>query len=307
MHFRGLDLNLLVALDALITEKNISRTGERIHLSQSATSGVLARLREYFNDELLVPVGRKMMLTPLAEELAWPIGELLRQAEGIMHRNPVFVAAESKREFRVIMSDYVATVLMSRALPILEQQAPHVAIHLIIGTRYDTLLERGEADLVILPQQYLASGHPTEDLFSDRFACLVCASNAEVQKGLSLKTYQRLRHVVVNFGEHYDQPGFEQRFLEEAGIHRDIAVTVPTFALVPQLVMGTNRVATIHRRLAAYYARHLPLRVLKPPIEFPLLKEAMQWHTYRDSDPGLRWLRGIFKAGMLTSESRRFV
>jgi DNA-binding transcriptional LysR family regulator len=300
MHFRGLDLNLLVALDALITEKNISRTGEQIHLSQSATSGVLARLREYFHDELLVPVGRKMMLTPLAEELAEPVRELLRHAEGIMHRNPAFVPAESKREFRVIMSDYVATVLMSRAMPMIEQQAPYVTIHIIIGTRYDAL-DRGEADLVILPEQYLAPAHPVEELFSDQFACLVCAGNTSVPKGISLKAYLKLGHVAVSFGEHHDQFGFEQRFLEGVGIQRKIAVTAPTFALVPQLVMGTSRIATIHRRLATYYARHLPLRVLKPPIEFPPLKEEMQWHTYREADPGLRWLRGIFKTAMLTS------
>jgi DNA-binding transcriptional LysR family regulator len=241
-----------------------------------------------------------MMLTPLAEELALPVRELLRQAEGIMHRNPAFVPAESKRHFRVIMSDYVATILMSRALPILERQAPHVTMQIITGTRYDAL-DRGEADLVILPVQYLAPVHPTEDLFSDQFACLVCAGNAAVGKVLSLKTYLRLGHVAVNFGEHFDQPGFEQRFLEGAGINRKIAVTAPTFALVPQLVMGTSRIATIHRRLAAYYARHLPLRVLKPPIEFPPLKEEMQWHTHRESDPGLRWLRGAFRAAMLNS------
>lgn len=300
MHFRGLDLNLLVALDALITEKNISRAGEQIHLSQSATSGVLARLREYFNDELLLPAGRKMMLTPLAEDLAQPVRELLRHAEGIMHRNPAFVPAESKREFRVVMSDYVATILLSRVLPILDRQAPHLTVHIVTGTRFDAL-DRGEADLVILPEQYLAAGHPTEDLFSDHFACLVCASNPAVRRGLSLKTYQSLGHVVVNFGEHYDQPGFEQRFLDAAGINRKIAVTAPAFALVPQLVMGTTRIATIHRRLAAYYARHLPLRVLKPPVEFPPLKEEMQWHRYRESDLGLRWLRDTFKRAMLAA------
>jgi DNA-binding transcriptional LysR family regulator len=107
-----------------------------------------------------------------------------------------------------------------------------------------------------------------------------------------------LKHVVVSFGEHQDQPGFEQRFLEDQKIARNIAVSAPTFALVPQLVMGTSRIATIHRRLAAYFARHLPVRVLAPPIEFPPLKEVMQWHAYRESDPGLRWLRAVFKTAM---------
>jgi DNA-binding transcriptional LysR family regulator len=298
MHFRGLDLNLLVALDALITHKNISRAGEQIHLSQSATSGVLARLRDYFQDELLVPVGRTMQLTPLAEDLAQPVREWLRQAEGIMHRKPAFVPAEAQRQFRVMMSDYVATILMSRVLPVLDREAPGVTIHIVTGTRFDAL-DRGEADLVILPKQYLSPKHPTEDLLSDEFACLVCARNPSVRRGLSLQTYARLGHVVVHFGEHSDQPGVEQRYLEEAGIHRKVAVTAPTFALVPQLVMGTSRIATIHRKLALYYARLLPLRVLKPPVELPPLKEAMQWHAYRDADPGLRWLRGVFRTAML--------
>ena len=293
MHFHGLDLNLLVALDALITEKSISRTGEQIHLSQSATSGVLARLRGYFNDELLVPVGRKMMLTPLAEELAEPVRQLLRQTEGIMHRNPAFVPSKSSREFRIIMSDYVATILLSRAMPMLEQQAPDVSILIDTGGRRDAL-ERGEADLVILPEQYLLAGQPKEELFSDEFACLVCAKNKAVGNSMTLKTYRSLAHVVVRFGENRDLPGFEQRILETAGIHRKIAAVVPSFALVPQLVIRTTRIATIHRRLAMYYARHLPLRVLKPPTAFPPLKEEMQWHTYREADPGLRWLRSVF-------------
>ena len=123
MHFRGLDLNLLVALDALITERSISRTGEKIHLSQPATSGALARLREYFKDDLLVPVGRKMVLTPLAEELAEPVRQLLLQTEAIIHRNPVFSPMTSDRAFRLVMSDYVATTLMSRALPEIQRQA----------------------------------------------------------------------------------------------------------------------------------------------------------------------------------------
>src|SRR6187401_163786 len=117
MHLGGLDLNLLMVLDALFVEKNVTRAGERIHLSQSATSGALSRLRDFFKDDLLVPVGRKMVLTPLAEELAQPVRQLLVQAEAIIHRIPHFSPKTSQRSFRMVMSDYVATVLMSRALP----------------------------------------------------------------------------------------------------------------------------------------------------------------------------------------------
>jgi DNA-binding transcriptional LysR family regulator len=222
---------------------------------------------------------------------------LLRQAEGILHRNPAFAPAESAREFRIIMSDYVATVLMSRAMKMLEKQAPNVSIRIETGGRRDAL-ERGDADLVILPEQYLLAGHPKEDLFSDEFACLVCEKNRAVGNSLSIKTYLSQGHVVVRFGEYHDLPGFEQQILEAAGIHRKVAAVVSSFALVPQLVIGTTRIATIHRRLATYYARQLPLRVLKTPIAFSPMKEAMQWHTYREADPGLRWLRSVFQSAI---------
>src|SRR5215475_7779150 len=104
MDFSGLDLNLLVALDALFAERSVSRAGERLHLSQSATSGALARLRYVFRDPLLVQVGRTMALTPLAETLVEPVREFLLQAESIMHSSPVFKAATSSRRFRVMMS-----------------------------------------------------------------------------------------------------------------------------------------------------------------------------------------------------------
>src|ERR1700751_3769342 len=117
MDFAGLDLNLLVAMDALFAEMNVSRAAERLHLSQSATSGALARLREAFHDPLLVQVGRKMTLTPLAEGLIEPVRDFLLQAETILNNNPAFDPAASTRRFRLMMSDYVQTVLMTEAMP----------------------------------------------------------------------------------------------------------------------------------------------------------------------------------------------
>jgi LysR family nod box-dependent transcriptional activator len=201
MHFRGLDLNLLVALDALITEKSISRTGEKIHLSQPATSGALARLREYFKDDLLVPVGRKMVLTPLAEELAEPVRQLLLQTDAIIHRDPAFTPAASDRTFRLVMSDYVVATLMSQAVPEIQRQAPQIRVQVLVpGTRTDWI-ERGDADLMIMPQQYLSPKHPSEPLFEDDFVCIAWAGNTAIQgHSISLRDYLRFGHVVVRFG-----------------------------------------------------------------------------------------------------------
>ena len=296
MHFRGLDLNLLVALDALITERSISRTGEKIHLSQPATSGALARLREYFKDDLLVPVGRKMVLTPLAEELAQPVRQLLLQAESIIHRRPTFSPESSERSFRLVMSDYVATVLMSKALPQIQRQAPGVTIQvLVLATRTD-MLERGEADLMIMPKQYLSEHHPCEPLFRDTFVCIASMDNKALRRhSISMRDYLRLGHVVVRFGEQQQVPAFEEKFMEHFSEERRIEIVTTGFTLAPSLVSGTSRIATVHRRLAEYYGPQLRLKIMKPPVEIPPVVESMQWHATRDADPGLRWLRNLLK------------
>ena len=296
MHFRGLDLNLLVALDTLITERSISRTGERIHLSQPATSGALARLREYFKDELLVPVGRKMVLTPLAEELAQPVRQLILQAEGIIHRRPAFSPETSNRLFRLVMSDYVATVLMSQTLPELQRRAPGITLQISVLTSRTDMVERGETDVLIMPKQYLSGQHPNEPLFSDDFVCIACARTTKLRgSAISMRDYLRLGHVVVRFGEQQQVPAFEERFMEHLSETRRIEVVTTGFTLVPQFVAGTTRIATVHRRLAEFYAAQFGLKILKPPVEIPPVAESMQWHTVRDADPGLRWLRGVLK------------
>jgi len=293
MHFGGLDLNLLMVLDALFVEKNVTRAGERIHLSQSATSGALSRLREYFKDDLLVHVGRRMVLTPLAEELAQPVRELLQHAEAVIRRTPVFSPESSERKFRIFMSDYIALVLMTRALPQIQRHAPGITLQ-IMPLRTDAL-EQGDADLAILPMQILAKDHPFEVLFQDEFVCIACSTNKRIGKSLSLRDYLSLGHVVVRFGEQQEVPSLEEGFLGSLGQKRRIEVVTTGFTLLPHLILGTTRIATIQRRLAEFYARQMPLKIVRLPKPLPRLEEVMQWHAFRNADPGLLWLRRTLK------------
>ena len=109
---------------------------------------------------------------------------------------------------------------------------------------------------------------------------------------LTLKQYQRLQHV-VRYSRGVLQTTFDQQFLDQAGLSRNISVTVPAFALVPRLVVGTQRIATVHARLAELYARSLPIRILAPPVAFPTLTEVLEWHYHEEDDPGLAWFRNI--------------
>jgi LysR family nod box-dependent transcriptional activator len=297
MDFNGLDLNLLVALDALFAEKSVSRAGERLHLSQSATSGALARLRDVFHDPLLVQVGRKMTLTPLAEGLVEPVRDFLVHAETILNSSPAFDPATSTRKFSLMMSDYVQTVVMTEALPHLQNLAPGVTLELSWSMEgISEPLERGEFDLAVTPTRYLSPEHPSEPLFEDEFTCLAWSGNTRIERDLSLETYLSLGHVVVRFGRHQQLPSVDEWFVERFGHQRKIEVVTTVFNLVPQLVIGTSRIATLHRRLATFYQQYLPLKLVAPPVEIPRLEESMQWHRSRDRDPGTVWLRSVLKS-----------
>jgi LysR family nod box-dependent transcriptional activator len=305
MDFAGLDLNLLVAMDALFAEMSVSRAGERLHLSQSATSGALARLRDVFHDPLLVQVGRKLTLTPLAEGLVQPVRQFLLQAEAILHTNPEFDPATSNRKFRVMMSDYVETVVMTELLPRMEKLAPGVGVHLISNIEGLEELERGEIDLAITPTKYLSAEHPAEPLFDDEFTCVVWSGNKKVSRTISRDAFLNLGHVVVRFGRHQQIPTFDELFIEQFSHERKIEVVTTAFNLVPHLLIGTARIATLHRRLAAFYQRYLPLKLLDPPFKIPRLEESMQWHRSRDHDPGTIWLRSMIQRAMGTGASPR--
>lgn len=296
MHFRRLDLNLLVALDALVTERNITQAGRRLHLTQSAMSGALARLREFFGDELLVQAGRRMVLTPLAESLQQPVRELLLQIHTLLETRPGFDPASSTRHFRLVMSDFVSTVLMTEVIRRAQQLAPQVTFELI-SNNLDApldLLERADVDLLVMPMEFLAPHHPREIVFEDRYVCIVSDDHPEVRQTLTAQQYLALGHVGVRFG-HARLPTLDQWFVSREGYDRRMEVFAMNFGSLPQFIVGTRRIATVFSRLAESFAQQLPLRVLPIPFEIPPIVEAMQWHTAFEDDPGIRWLRDLLK------------
>jgi LysR family nod box-dependent transcriptional activator len=296
MHFEQLDLNLLVALDALLTDRSITAAGVRVHLTQSAMSGALARLREFFNDELLTQVGRKMIPTPLGESLAEPVRQILLQIKATINAKPGFDPATSTRHFSVMMSDYVDTVLMSEVLRRAEAVAPRVRFNVMSNDVMTPteFLERADVDLMIMPREYLSDKHPHEDLYTDDYTCVVWAENPLVGNTISKEQYLSLGHVVLQFGRGRI-PVQDEWFLTRLGITRRIEVLAMNFNSVPQHVVGSQRIATIHRRLAEHYARYLPLRIVEAPYELPSLTEAVQWHRLFEEDLGNRWLRTLFR------------
>jgi LysR family transcriptional regulator, nod-box dependent transcriptional activator len=295
MNLRGLDLNLLVILDALITEKNVTAAGMKIHLSQSATSGALSRLRQFFGDELLIQVGRKMVLTPLAQSLVIPVRDVLLQIQGTIAAKAEFVPATSDRCFKIMCSDYVMSIFVPEILQYLKENAPKITLELIeTSNDFAEILERGEIDLIVMPTYFSSNNHPSEFIFEDKFVCAVWEENELAGESITMEKYLELGHIVVRLSK--DQvPSFEEWFLKQYGYVRRIELVAPLFSLVPGFIVGTNKIATLHYRMATYFAKLFPIRLIPFPAEIPNLTEVLQWNKYQDHDPGIIWLRQVFK------------
>jgi DNA-binding transcriptional LysR family regulator len=295
MRFNRLDLNLLIGLDVLLAECSITRAARRLCLSQSAASGILARLREYFGDELLVQSGRRMVPTPLALSLMEPVRDILLKIRQTVETAAEFRPEATCRHFRVVASDFVGSVVMTHLTAQASLVAPSVTMEILQpNERSIAQLERGEIDIVLMPERYLSPGHPSEVLFSDRFSCIVWDGNTEVGASLRLDDYLRLGHVATSFGSH-QQTAVDEVFFKSIGVARRIEVVCAAFNLLPQFVVGTRRVATLQHRLALQLARHYPIRVLEPPLVIPRLVECMQWHPSSQHDAAHIWLRAMLR------------
>ena len=294
MRFERLDLNLLVALDVLIEDKSVSAAARRLCLSQPAISGSLNRLREYFGDELLVPSGRSMILTPKAEELRDPVREALMLIRTKITTPLAFDPAIDQRRFVITASDYAFNVLLADVMAQAALIAPGLSFDLVPTTRSaPEQLERGEIDLFITISTYMIEGHPHVPLWQDEH-CVIAWSEGRYGKALSPQDFLAAGHVVAYFGADR-QPAFTESYFGQQGINRQIAVRLPNFSILPQAIVGTDRVATMYRRHAENFAKFLPLTIHTPPLPLPDVTEEVQWHKVRDKDDGLQWLIGLIR------------
>ncbi|MEP6721635.1 MAG: LysR family transcriptional regulator, partial [Variovorax sp.] len=266
-----------MALDALLAERSISRAAERLHMSQSAMSNALARLRANLDDDLLVQVGRRMECTPRAETLKEAVRDVLVRVDSAILAQPQFDPARSDRTFRLIVSDYTMVVLMPHLLARARQQARNVRFEMLpVVDTPQRELERGEADLLVLPRNYCSPDHPVEALFQEEFFCVVWSGSSFGRaKKLTLEQYVTAGHVAMQ-PQGMDKSTLEDWFLQRYGTAQRIEVTAFGFVPVPHLVVGTDRVATVHARLARIAQQSLPLTLLPPPLPLARIEQAVQ-------------------------------
>lgn len=291
MRFKGLDLNLLVALDALLQERSVSAAAHRLHLSQPAMSAALSRLREQLGDPLLVAHGKRMIPTPHAAALAESVSQLLTQCDTLLSSSASFDPAASRRVFTICASDYMIEAVVTPLVRKLCQVAPQVTVKVLLQNDINPthLLDRGELDLLLMPQMYISPLHPAELLFTERQVVVGWRDNPVMRQAMTADLFYAQGHVAVDFAQGR-APSFAEQHLATLPRQRKIELTVPSFMAVPGMLVGTPRLAVMHGRLAEKVVQTMALTIAPMPIPLPELNEMMQYHRARAHDQGLRWL-----------------
>ncbi|MEV5410495.1 LysR family transcriptional regulator [Thermopolyspora sp. NPDC052614] len=289
MNLERLDLNLLVALRALLEERNVTRAGARIGLSQPAMSAALARLRRHFSDELLVRHGNRYELTPLGTSLRAPVATAYAMLERLFTSRADFNPATERHEFTLLSSDYAIAVFGVELARTLQAAAPGVKLRFRHAT--SDVVENPESGLSGVDGMFMPHGiisdMPAVELYRDEWVCLVSADNPEVGERVTMGDLARLPWAV--YQRTFDAP--VNRQLSMLGLDPHVDVSVQSFQLLPALVAGTRRVALIQRRLACLLRDLAPVRALPCPFPAVTLQEALWWHPVHTYDAAHIWLR----------------
>ena len=292
MNISAINLNLLVAFDALFEELSVTRAARRAGVTQPAMSNTLAQLRELFDDALFVRHRTGLNPTARAKELAEPIRKGLALLQNALSGSS-FDPATSERRFVIAASDYVELVLLPALLRRLAKEAPRVRLALRPWGLHEAPpeLARGEVDLMLGFYGKLPPHHYEQTLFDDEYVCVVRRRHPSVKSKLTLAQYLQLSHVLVSAKA--DGLGSVDRALAALGKQRTIGARVSHFLTVPVLVSQTDFVAALDRRVAEVFAGPLGLKLFRPPLALPKGSIGQVWHEQQNADPGQRWLRSV--------------
>ena len=292
MDIRNVDLNLLVALDALLAERSVSRAALRLRLSQPAASALLARLRLLFGDPLLLRSARGMLPTPRALELLGPVRQVLDEIDAIVQPRAAFDAATAVHTFTLSASDYVEYTLLPKLVDYLEHKAP--GVRLIVRPldlqSVARQMESGEVDLCITGLQNAAAGLHVRPLYTERIVSVVRRNHPGIGTRLTLDKFCSLEHIQVSVrGSGYTARVDEA--LTALGRKRRARLAVPHYLLVPEIVARSDMISSLPERLARGYASKL--RIFEPPLDIPGFTVGEVWHERNQRDPAQQWLRDV--------------
>lgn len=291
-----MNLNLLLAFEAMLEERSVSRAAARIGLSQPAMSNALGRLRGVFGDPLFTRAARGMTATARALELAGPIRAGLAQLRSALTERPRFDPAATTRSFRLAMTDYAEFRLLGPLLRRIHRRAPDLQILVRRLERIfippEAELRAGVFDLAIgfFPEENaLEPGTYSRDLFVEENACIARKGHPLMRRRLTLRQFAAASHAAVIY--RVESRGLIDNILAGHGLRRRLQVATPHFLSVPHLVAGSDLIAVVPEALAAHFRKTLSLEVRKVPLRLPPFHMRLLWHEHAAADPGHAWLR----------------
>jgi DNA-binding transcriptional LysR family regulator len=293
VNWGAFDLNLLIVFDAVMQERNVTRAGGRIGLSQPAMSHALNRLRYMLKDDLFVRTPEGMVPTPRAEQLASPLRHALSEMQLALEPE-AFAPAKAERRFTIAVNNYAAVVIAPRLVASAAAAAPFVELDLRPSGTLDVeeQLDRGELDLALGTFDDPGERFTRDTIVKDPFVAVLRRDHpalvGRAGRRLSAKAFAELEHLEISSSG--DDLGFLDRWLAERGARRRIAHRAPYLAAAAILAQS-DMIATLRCRIAEEFVRTRPLEIREPPYESPILEEQMLWHRRLDKQPAHRWLR----------------
>ena len=298
MDLYGIDLNLLVAFDALIAERSVTKAGKRIGRTQPAMSAALARLRTLFDDQLFVRGKDGLQPTPRAVELAEPLGQALTEIGRTLGYAQTFKPEDTQVTFNIAMQEHAAHKLLETLVGYLRQRAPAARLNVHAFTARDeaiVLLDTGEMDVAVGVPPSSAPGRIfTERLFEEPFVCVVRKNHPAAGPSIDRKTFLALDHLLVS--PEGDRFGHTDTLLAQYGLKRSLVLTLSQMYLAPQLIAGSDLIATLMLGVVAVSGWTDRLAVMEPPFALEPCAYVMSWHRRNDEYPAQRWLRACVRS-----------
>jgi DNA-binding transcriptional LysR family regulator len=300
VNIRSIDLNLFVVLEALIREQSVTRAADRLSLSQPAVSAALKRLRQQLGDPLLVRTRDGMLPTPRAQQIFSSLSQSLDSIQNVLQDGPSFAPERAQRTFSVMMSDIGEIIYLPRLIQRLQHDAPGVrlTVRRLARPRIYEELASGRIDLAI-GWVHRPSDLCRDDLFKEDFVCIVRSGHPRVGRRLTLSQFTSEWHLVV--GRNDAGPDMFLRATDgtlEKGIakivrERKIAMLVPHFLAVPNIIANTDLLCVVPRQLGQVYQVYGQVRIVALPIKRDSFDVSQFWHKRFDADQGNIWLRGV--------------
>lgn len=293
MDLHGIDLNLLVAFDALIAERSVTRAGARIGRTQPAMSAALSRLRALLKDELFVRGPKGLQPTPRALDLAEPLGLALAEIQRTLEFTQAFDPRTSATMFSLGLSEHPAYLVLPRLVEHLRAVGPAITLRVRSFTERDdavTMLDAGEIDVAIgVPPTTLTGRILMRPLFEEQMVCILRRDHPVAGVPLDLATFLSLSHLLVS--PENDRFGLVDQALAKQGLKRRLALTLPHMYAAPSLIARSDMVSTIMEGVISASGQAAGLCVHRPPVDLDPVTFATSWHRRNDTHPAQRWLR----------------